>query len=284
MPAFSLNDRKNRVTKVTVELPHDGGSFDLWYRASVVTPAFLREMDATEKNYEKTVAMIVRMAQRWGIYAEVDGQTGAGIGLPLPVLIVVNRDANELARVTLEGEVVWSRRDPGLFNRPTDAAVASNGDIYVSDGYGNALVHHLNREGRRLRTWGMAGSGPGQFRLPHGVCVARRDGREAVYVCDRENRRIQVFTLDGEYLAEVTGLARPTDIVVDTAGLRYITELEHRVTVLDPDDRVVTRLGAQAAAEPGRFVAPHACWLDSAGSLYVTEVLEGRRAQKFRRV
>ena len=85
MPAFSLNARKNRVKQSAVTLPNDGGSFDIWYRPSVMTPAFLREMDATEKNYEKTVAMIVRMVARWDIYAEVDPATGAGIGEPLPV-------------------------------------------------------------------------------------------------------------------------------------------------------------------------------------------------------
>lgn len=199
-------------------------------------------------------------------------------------LLLVNRDEHEVARVTLDGEVVWAVRDPFRFNRPTDAAAGRDGDIFVSDGYGNALTHRLSPKGGHIRSWGLAGDAAGQFNLPHGVWLARRDGAEAVYVCDRENNRIQVFSPDGDYLAEIGGLRRPTDIVVGPDGLRYVSELSSRVTILDPDDRVIARLGGEPAATPGQFVAPHAVWLDARGALYVTEVLEGRRVQKFARV
>jgi sugar lactone lactonase YvrE len=197
-------------------------------------------------------------------------------------LILVDRNTNEVARTTLDGEVVWTTGSrPDLFDRPTDASVASNGDIYVSDGYGNAKVHRLSARGEHLGSWGEPGTGPGQFNLPHGVWLAERDGQERVYICDRENRRMQIFSLDGEYLAEIGDLARPTDIVVGPDGTRYVSELLHRVTILDKSDQVVARMGGESAAEPGQFVAPHSVWLDSTGALYVTEVLEGRRVQKF---
>ena len=106
-------------------------------------------------------------------------------------LLLVNRDENELARTTLDGEVVWAVRDPLLFDRPTDAAAAADGSIYVSDGYGNALTHRLSAKGEHLRSWGQPGSAAGQFQLPHGVWMTQRDGHEVVYVCDRENRRIR---------------------------------------------------------------------------------------------
>jgi sugar lactone lactonase YvrE len=196
--------------------------------------------------------------------------------------IIVDRDANELARTTLDGERVWSVQGD-MFNRPTDAAVASNGDIYVSDGYGNAKVHHYSPQGEHLNTWGEPGVAPGQFRLPHGVWITQWRGQECVYVCDRENWRIQRFSLAGDYLGKVAA-RRPTDIVVDGDGLRYVSELLHRVTIYDEDDHVIARIGGQEKREPGEFVAPHSVWLDSAGSLYVTEVLEGQRVAKFRRV
>jgi hypothetical protein len=198
-------------------------------------------------------------------------------------LIVVDRDSNELARTTLEGEVVWSVKGE-RFNRPTDAAVASNGDIYVSDGYGNALVHQFSSGGEHIRTWGAPGVGPGQFRLPHGVWIAEWRGQECVYVCDRENWRIQRFSLEGEYLGKTPGTKRPTDIVVDGDGVRYVSELVARVTIFDSDDHAIATLGGESKAEPGFFVAPHSVWLDSESALYVTEVLEGRRVQKFRRL
>jgi hypothetical protein len=199
-------------------------------------------------------------------------------------LLLVNRDENEIARTTLDGEVVWAVRDPLLFDRPTDAAAAADGSIYVSDGYGNALTHHLSAKGEHLRSWGQPGTAASQFQLPHGVWLTQRDGREVVYVCDRENRRIQIFSLDGEHISEIGDLRRPTDIIVGPDDLRYVSELESRVTILDPDDRVIAQLGGEPAAVPGQFIAPHAVWLDGEGSLYVSEVLEGRRVQKFRRV
>jgi hypothetical protein len=198
-------------------------------------------------------------------------------------LIIVDRDRNAIARTTLDGEVVWERQED-RYNRPTDAAVASNGDIYVTDGYGNALVHHLSSTGEHIKTWGAPGVAPNEFRLPHGVWMTDWRGQETVYVCDRENSRIQRFSLDGEYRGTVPGVRRPTDIVVDADGVRYVSELSSRVTILDEDDHAITRIGGQELREPGQFVAPHSLWLDSEGSLYVTEVLEGQRVQKFKRV
>jgi hypothetical protein len=197
-------------------------------------------------------------------------------------LLIVDRDANELARTTLDGERVWSVK--GMpFNRPTDAAVASNGDIYVSDGYGNANVHRFSSTGEHITTWGEQGVAPGQFRLPHGVWITEWRGQECVYICDRENWRIQRFSLEGEYLGKIAA-RRPTDIVVDGDGVRYVSELAHRVTIYDSDDHVIARIGGQEKREPGEFVAPHAVWLDSENSLYVTEVLEGQRVHKFKKL
>ncbi len=198
-------------------------------------------------------------------------------------LIVVDRNRNAIARTTLDGEVIWERQEE-RYDRPTDAAVASNGDIYVSDGYGNALVHHLSSTGEHIRTWGGPGIGPNEFQLPHGVWMADWRGQETVYVCDRENSRIQRFSLDGGFLGEVPDLHRPTDIVVDGDGVRYVSELVSRLTILDEDDNVIAHIGGEERREPGEFVAPHSVWLDSEGSLYVTEVLEGQRVQKFKRL
>ena len=96
------------------------------------------------------------------------------------------------------------------------------GDVYVSDGYGNCRVHRFSPTGELKRSWGVAGQGPGEFLLPHGIAVAA-DGR--VFVCDRENDRIQIFSPDGEYLAEWTDTRRPTHLVFDGQGRAYVSEL-----------------------------------------------------------
>lgn len=206
-------------------------------------------------------------------------------------LIVVDRDRHVVSRTTLDGTVVWTigtedqpDKDGGPFYRPTDSAVAPNGDVYVTDGYGNARVHQFTSKGEHIRSWGSRGVGPGQFNLPHGVRIIERNGDPVVYVCDRENHRIQLFSLDGIYITKLTGFKQPGDMVVDGDGVRYVGELQHRIAILDQDDREITRIGGASSSEPGHFVAPHTVWFDAEGSLYVGEVLEGQRVSKFRRV
>ena len=87
----------------------------------------------------------------------------------------------------------------------TDITFAPNGRLFISDGYGNGRILEYNAEGKRVKTWGSRGSGPGQFRIPHGIAT---DGR-VLFVADRENARIQRFDFDGRYLDEWTHLGRP---------------------------------------------------------------------------
>jgi sugar lactone lactonase YvrE len=78
-----------------------------------------------------------------------------------------------------DGKVMASIRGGPPFNRPTNLAVAPDGELFITDGYGNARVHVFSADGRLLRSWGEPGTGPGQFMLPHGLAVLR-DGRVAV--------------------------------------------------------------------------------------------------------
>ena len=87
----------------------------------------------------------------------------------------------------------------GNFCSTTDIAFAPNGNLFIADGYRNARILEYSPQGKKLREWGSAGTGPGQFRLPHSIQVDR-DG--VVYVADRENGRIQRFDREGTYLGE----------------------------------------------------------------------------------
>jgi NHL repeat len=178
-------------------------------------------------------------------------------------------------------------RPAGPFNRPTNIAVGPRGHLYVSDGYGNCRVHRFSPSGALERSWGEPGTGPGQFYLPHGIAVAA-DGR--VFVCDRESDRIQIFSPDGEYLAEWTDTQRPTHLVFDAEGRAYVSELwwhpgdisrRHgptrearpgRLSVYDRNGRVLARWGTPDATAPGSFAAPHGLAVDSRGDVYVSEV------------
>jgi DNA-binding beta-propeller fold protein YncE len=178
-------------------------------------------------------------------------------------------------------------RAAGPFNRPTNIAIGPRGDLYVSDGYGNARVHQFSPSGELKRSWGTPGKGPGQFFIPHGIAVAA-DGR--VFVCDRENDRIQIFSPDGEYLTEWSDTQRPTHLVFDPQGRAYVSELwwhkgqtsqRHgkitdprygRVSVHGTDGKVLARWGTPDQTAAGSFAAPHGIAVDSRGDIYVSEV------------
>ena len=178
----------------------------------------------------------------------------------------------------------------GPFNRPTRLSVAPNGELYVSDGYGNSRIHHFSAEGELLRSWGSTGTGRGQFNLPHSVW-AHTDRR--VFVCDRENDRIQIFSPEGEYLDGWTNVTRPADLFIDAAnGLLYMGELywmnQHmslsgriwpeerrsQISVRDLDGNVISRFGNETddIYEPGQLTSPHGIWVDHRGDIYVGEV------------
>ena len=114
------------------------------------------------------------------------------------------------------------RRPGPPFHRPTNVALAADGSVLVTDGYGNCRVHHFAPDGRLLSSWGEPGDGPGQFHLPHGIAVDR-DGR--IYVADRENSRIQIFSPQGKFLSQWTDVARPMQVFIDKHDNVFVAEV-----------------------------------------------------------
>ena len=164
------------------------------------------------------------------------------------------------------------KRAAGPFNLPAGrVAINDEGDIFVADGYGNARVHRFTADGSLKRSWGSPGSGPGEFKLLHGVALDK-NGR--VLACDFGNDRIQIFDQEGEYLTAWTGLRRPTEAAVDPDGVVYVAEYQHRVSILDDNGQLLARWGGEAGHELGQLVAPHGIAVDSRGDIYVAEVIE----------
>jgi sugar lactone lactonase YvrE len=180
------------------------------------------------------------------------------------------------------------RRAGPPFHYPTNLAIGPTGDLYVSDGYGNARVHRFAPDGRLLHSWGEPGSGPGQFHLSHGVAVAS-DG--TVLVADRENSRVQRFNADGDYRSQWTDVARPCQVFIDPEGYVYVAEVGFRagrwpgtgpaepgapggrVSVFDMGGTLRARWGGgDNPCAPGDFFAPHDIWVDGRSAVYVAEV------------
>ena len=172
-----------------------------------------------------------------------------------------------------------AKQSAGPFNRPSDIALDGAGDLYISDGYGNARVHKFSADGKLLFSWGEPGkTGPGEFHIPHGVWV-HTDGR--VFVADRENNRIQIFSADGKFLDQWTGLARPCDIYIDQDNVLYVPELDGFMSILSIDGDIIATWDSPLDAGWGK--GAHAVWVDSRGDLYVNQNVEGHRLVKYLR-
>jgi DNA-binding beta-propeller fold protein YncE len=222
-------------------------------------------------------------------------------------LFLVDDDGNSVRRFTLDGRELQVIGPAGIksdsgydgrnyetithgappYNRPTNLAVAPSGDLYVSDGYGNCRLHRFSDDGTLIQSWGEPGGGPGEFNLPHSTFV-HSDGR--VFVADRQNDRIQIFSPDGEYLDEWLDVQRPQDIFIDDQGLVYVGELVwragdysarrgpiaaeecSRLSIYDLDGNVLLRWGDSDPTKDGYFIAPHGIWVDDEGSIYMAEV------------
>jgi hypothetical protein len=173
------------------------------------------------------------------------------------------------------GEVTnWlAQRAAGPFNHPTEMLAHPNGDIYVTDGYRNARVHRFSADGKLKASWGTPGHGPGQFHLPHSIAV---DADANLLVADRANKRIQIFSPDGDFLGQWTGMGGPNDISRGQDGNFYIAEQEDGgnpayVTVRDGQ-------GAVLAKMESRHV--HGVGVDSRGDIYAG-LTQDRGVDKF---
>ena len=198
------------------------------------------------------------------------------------IVYITDRDDSVAVIFTLEGkplQVIGKRgvhsdtgcerpgdlvpRAAGPFNYPTEMAPGPSGDLYVTDGYRNCRVHRFTRDGQLMNSWGEPGkTAPGQFHLPHSVLVAP-DGR--VYVCDRGNRRVQIFSADGKFISMWTGMSGPNHIARDKDGIFYICEQKADgapgfVSIRDGEGTVLARWESRQV---------HGLWVDSHGDIYL---------------
>ena len=186
-------------------------------------------------------------------------------------------------KMNLDGKVLLTLGQRGVpgeddrhFNKPTDVAVADNGDFFVADGYGNSRVVKFDRDGKFLLAWGKKGKAPGQFNLPHAV---RIDSKGLLYVADRENNRIQIFDQNGKFIRQLTGFA-PFGLFITKSDDLYIADgRANQILHLSPQGKTLETWGTPGH-QPGQFLMPHGITVSPDGAIYTSEI-DGKRIQKF---
>lgn len=262
-----------------------------------------------------------------GKYVRSFGQRfqGGGHGLEVRaeggrqfLYVCAYQQVKAFAKMTLDGELVWERyapMDSGVYRpdedkvrvkrwgrdafMPTNFAFLDDGGFLLADGYGSFYIHRYDRDGNWVSKFGGPGDGAGTFNTPHGIWIDRRPGREPrIAVCDRAHHTLQYFSMDGRYVETLTGYGLPANL--DTWNhLLLVPELHARVSLLNENNEVVARLGADVRRvtkdvqgvrdDPakwidGKFVHPHDACFDAQGNIFVAEWVRTGRVTKLRRL
>ena len=204
-----------------------------------------------------------------------------------------------------DGKLLKTLGKPGVSGAGTDTLhepnavlVAPNGSIFVVDGHlpdkgHNARVIKYDASGKFVKQWGSLGKGPGQFAMPH--CLAM-DSKGLLYVGDRDNNRIQIYTQDGKLLGQWTQFGRPSGCFIDQHDILYVSDSESRnapgyghhpgwrrgIRIGSVADGVVTDFIPDDDAHPdaGTTSGGEGVWADGKGAVYSAQV-EQKRVVKY---
>jgi peptidylamidoglycolate lyase len=174
------------------------------------------------------------------------------------------------------------------WTNPTDVAVAPNGDIYVVYGYGSQRVTRFDKNFKEIRTIGGPGKEHGKFNTCHGIWVNTLKKEPEIYIADRANGRVEVFTPALDYKRTLLeGTVRNPCCFYQHKKNIFIPDLASQVVVIDKNDQVLGQMGdgkgqKDNKTNPALFSAPHALTVDSRGDLYVIEWVDFGRPRKFK--
>ncbi|MEY4880393.1 MAG: hypothetical protein RJB62_1862 [Pseudomonadota bacterium] len=193
-----------------------------------------------------------------------------------------DRRGHTVTKFSPTGEVLLTLGQAGVagatentFNRPSDVAVAANGDIYVADGHGgesNARVVKFASDGTFITAWGTLGDAPGEFNQAHAIAI---DSQGRVFVGDRNNNRIQIFDADGNYLDEWRQFGRPSGLFIDGNNMLYVADSQSD-DMLNPGFAQGVRIGSVSDGVVTEFLsgpdmagASEGIAADSEGNIFV---------------
>jgi DNA-binding beta-propeller fold protein YncE len=209
---------------------------------------------------------------------------------------------HEVMKLSLTGETNWVLGWPeqsGLYKdangfNPCAVTVAPDGSLFIADGYGSNHVLKFDPERRFVKAFGGKGAAEGKFNTCHGIALDTRQGRPLLFVCNRNNNRVEHWDLEGNLVKVLQKSLRMPAAVHIRGPHAVIPELQGRVSVLDADGNIV----AQVADNPnpkhhanyglpesewtkGFSNSPHGASIDPVGNLVVSEWSAFGRLHRF---
>ena len=148
------------------------------------------------------------------------------------------------------------------FNRPTDVGWDAQGNIFVSDGYGNSRVVKYDKNGVFLKMAGHRGAGPLEFNTPHGLAM---DAKGNVYIADRGNNRVQVLDNDLNFKAQYLNVGTPWTVCISPGAHQYLFSSNSNgignfdngeIYKMELDGKIVGRFG-EAGKQMKQFGSVH---------------------------
>ena len=195
----------------------------------------------------------------------------------------VDRTGKVLLTLGTKGEAGEWNETAGSrkLNQPTDVALAANGDVFISQGHtpganGDARVLKFDKDGKFLTQWGGKGNEPGKFQVAHGLAI---DPKGNLWVADRENQRIQVFTPTGGFVREMKFAGLPCSIAIGPQQVFMVNGFAGQIVQMDLNGKVQAVLGKPGKG-PGEFGEAHVMAMSPKGEIFVADSVNAT-LQKF---
>lgn len=210
---------------------------------------------------------------------------------------------NQVYKLTMDGRKIMTWDYPKEVSaygsaaqyQPTETAIADNGDIYITDGYGQNIITQYDAQGKYIRHFGGTGDSEDQFQTAHGICIDKRSGTPELLITSRSKQEFKRFSMDGQHLETIKlpgcSICRPV-IKGDNLYFAVIVtkswwDYDGMVAVLDKNNKVISFPGGsipkytddvlQIPEYDGKtFLNPHDVCIDNDDNIYVPQWYSGK--------